>query len=221
MSPYFEEFLVEFPRHGDAMGLTLGSLCCPIELSKYREELPATLLEFWTEVGWSGYANGLMWSTNPDQFTPILDAWLGSLNFFKQDSYNVVARGAFGKLYLWGKSTGSSIIIDPLISMITTVEPRLDPSKSDTAITSFFLSKEKKNFDFEDHKEKPLFARALKKLGPLKVDEMYGFEPALSIGGVPKLENLVKVKMIEHLVLLSQLGQIEVTHLDISRHVGS
>jgi len=119
-----------------------------------------------------------------------------------------------------GKNTGHSIIIDPFLSSVTTLEPRLNPEKDDAAIIAFFLSKDKDDFDFDDYKEKPLFARALKKLGPLSVDEMYEFEPALSIGGMPKLENLAKVKMIEYLDLLSQFGSIEITHLDISRHVG-
>jgi hypothetical protein len=43
---------------------------------------------------------------------------------------------------------------------------------------------------------------------------MYAFEPALCLGGLPKLENLVKVKMIEHLVLLSQLAEIDYSHID-------
>ena len=81
MSPYFEEFLVEFPRHGDAMGLTLGSLCSPIELSKYREELPATLLEFWTEVGWNGYTNGLKAMDFPDTLlAQIKNIWQRNLD---------------------------------------------------------------------------------------------------------------------------------------------
>ena len=214
MNPYFKEFLEEFSPQ---LNLVKPSLS---ELKIYQSELPDAILNFWAEAGWSGYANGIMWSSDPQEFKPILDAWLGSVKLFKEDTYNVIARSAFGKIFLWGRNTGNSIIIDPLASSIITVEPRLDPEKADAAIVSFFLSKDKEDFDFDDCKEKPLFARALKKLGPLSVDEMYGFEPALSIGGVPKLENLAKVKMIEHLYILSQFGQIEITHLDISRHVG-
>jgi hypothetical protein len=59
--------------------------------------------------------------------------------------------------------------------------------------------------------------KALKKLGPLHPDEMYGFEPALAVGGTSKIENLVKVKMIEHLILLSQLTEIELVHIDVRR----
>ena len=75
----------------------------------------------------------------------------------------------------------------------------------------------KKNFDFKDDKEKPLFKKALKKLGPLNSDEIYAFEPALSIGRLPKIENLVKVKMIEHLAMLAQLAEVDLVRMDIGR----
>lgn len=38
---------------------------------------------------------------------------------------------------------------------------------------------------------------------------MYGFVPALVIGGPIRFENLEKLKAIEHLVLLSQLCSVE------------
>ncbi len=36
---------------------------------------------------------------------------------------------------------------------------------------------------------------------------MYAFVPALALGGVNKLENLQKVKAIEHLNFLAELGE--------------
>ncbi|EGH08166.1 hypothetical protein PSYMP_05689, partial [Pseudomonas amygdali pv. morsprunorum str. M302280] len=47
------------------------------------------------------------------------------------------------------------------------------------------------------------------KLGPLKSDEMYGFVPALALGGPMELEKLQKVKTIEHLTFLSQLSPLQ------------
>ena len=55
--------------------------------------------------------------------------------------------------------------------------------------------------------EKPLFNRALEKLGPLDHDTMYGFVPALALSGSPKLENLQKLDAHVHLDILSQLGE--------------
>ncbi|MNJ79554.1 hypothetical protein D3C77_776150 [compost metagenome] len=54
-----------------------------------------------------------------------------------------------------------------------------------------------------------LFKSALKKLGQLKSDEMYGFVPALALGGAMELKNLQKVKTIEHLEFLSQLSPLQ------------
>lgn len=38
---------------------------------------------------------------------------------------------------------------------------------------------------------------------------MYGFVPALMLGGPGRLEHLEKLKAVEHLVLLSQLSELE------------
>jgi hypothetical protein len=69
---------------------------------------------------------------------------------------------------------------------------------------------DKKQLEQKDHHDKPLFERALKKLGPLAADEMYGFEPTLALGGKADLKNLHKVKAVEHLVILAQLGERQI-----------
>jgi hypothetical protein len=51
----------------------------------------------------------------------------------------------------------------------------------------------------------------LKKLGPcLKPDGMYGFVPALALGGPATLGHLQKVKTLEQLVRLAQLLELRV-----------
>ena len=55
-----------------------------------------------------------------------------------------------------------------------------------------------------------LFTPALKKLGRLEHDEMYGFVPALALGGPSDLAHLQKVKAVEHLVILAQLSDLRV-----------
>ena len=75
--------------------------------------------------------------------------------------------------------------------------------KLDISVQSFFISKSREGSDFDD-----MFNSALKTLGPLQPDEMYGFVPALALGGPSDLEHLQKVKTIEHLTFLSQLGPL-------------
>ncbi|WP_246765815.1 T6SS immunity protein Tdi1 domain-containing protein, partial [Pseudomonas syringae] len=40
-------------------------------------------------------------------------------------------------------------------------------------------------------------------------DEMYGFVPALMLGGPSSLDHLEKLKAVEHLMLLSQLAELQ------------
>ena len=68
----------------------------------------------------------------------------------------------------------------------------------------FFSSLEAEYNDFYG-----LFRPALENLGKLRSDEMYGFVPALALGGAMELKNLQKVKTIEHLEFLSQLSPLQ------------
>ncbi len=54
-----------------------------------------------------------------------------------------------------------------------------------------------------------LFEPAYHRLGPLAPDEMYGFVPAVMLGGPNTLEHLAKLKAVEHLTLLSQIADLQ------------
>ncbi len=84
----------------------------------------------------------------------------------------------------------------------------MEPSSQedwDSLIRTFILVQEKDNLDINDWKNKPLFDRAVKKYGVLKPNEMFGFEPALILGGEAKLENVRKLPIISHLQMLASL----------------
>jgi hypothetical protein len=74
----------------------------------------------------------------------------------------------------------------------------------DRELQNFLLSTEVEYNDFDD-----LFQPAKKKLGTLRHDEMYGFVPALMLGGPDTLDHLEKVKAVEHLTLLSQIAELQ------------
>ena len=55
-----------------------------------------------------------------------------------------------------------------------------------------------------------LFYKAKERLGALNHDECYGFEPILVAGGAETIENMKKVKIKEHILIISQIaGRIE------------
>ncbi len=129
---------------------------------------------------------------------------------------HVIARSAFGKLMLWGTHTGQSLKI---VAPYGWVFPSFDPEAfarrgPDKAVQLFFSSSSRDSYDLTDVNEKPLFEQALARLGPLSHDTMYGFVPALALGGVPSVERLQIVDAHVHLNILSQ-----VTELDIMRDV--
>jgi hypothetical protein len=215
MNEYFSYFIEKFGPTIDPIFPT------PPQIASYAEAVPQSLVEFWSQCGWGGYSEGLVWSTDPGDLSSAVSSWLDGTELLAKDQYVVVARSAFGKLFLWGKHSGVNIRIDPLSSLITTSPPnaRISQGKSDLVIGSFFHSLKLDSLDFEDTEEKGLFKRALKKLGRLKSDEMYAFEPALAMGGMPRIESIVKVKMEEQLILLAQITEPEILHIDVSRHV--
>ncbi|PHI34750.1 glutamyl-tRNA amidotransferase [Pseudoalteromonas sp. GCY] len=62
--------------------------------------------------------------------------------------------------------------------------------------------------DCEGWKDTEIFGRSKRPwLRQFENGEIYGFVPALALGGEPKLENLQKVKATEHLAFLADLGE--------------
>jgi len=215
MDEYFEYFLSKMGPQVQKIQPT------EIQINKFSGKLPNKLLEYWVKYGWGGYHNGLFWITDPDEYSPAVEAWLDGTNINDKVNYHAIARSAFGRIFLWNKNVGQNVVIDALYSQIITSPPdKYVVSGEDTkSLQAFFSSTRADELDIEDIKEKTLFKRALKKLGPVASDEMYGFEPALSIGGVPKLENIAKIKIVPHLILLEQLADVEIMHLDVSKHM--
>jgi hypothetical protein len=180
-------------------------------LEKFRGKLPNRLLEFWRVHGFCGFKEGLFWIVNPDDYEPALNAWFGDLPMMKEDNYYVIARNAFGELYLWGTRTGARYeLMDPhrgwLYNKNNIREERdfLD-GKADLRFSIFLALKHPHYEDSTDKNGKPLFERAVKKLGPLAANEMLTFTPALALGGEELLKNISKVDIHIHLDLLAQM----------------
>lgn len=176
-------------------------------IEKYRSILPDALLGYWREEGWCSFADGLFWIVNPEPFKATLDSWLQGSALSEIDNYHVIARDAFGSLYAWGERYQRKITISSLAGGIVALKSQLQKPnpQPDRSLGIFLGSTSRESLDFEDNQGKPLFRRALMKLGPVGEDEMYAFEPALCIGGKADLEHMVKLNMDVHLTILEQL----------------
>lgn len=206
MDIVFAHFLEKFGHPVDRLEVPLSSI------EAYRSKLPNQLLTYWAEHGWCGYGNGIFWLVNPEEYEGVVACWLEGTEFGKRDRYHLIARGAFGDLYLWGEKTGCSLKITSVFSRCSVIDIVPIPEQMDREIQDFIISRKVRSNDLEN-----LFNKARKKLGTLRHDEMYGFVPALKFGGDPKLENLEKLSAVEHLTFLSQLA--ELTPYDFSRFI--
>jgi hypothetical protein len=208
MNKFFDNFY-HFKGFGPAIKATMPS---QEALDYFKDKLPNRLLEYWQEYGFCGWGEGIFWTVNPADYSEILDLWLAGTPFVGKDNYYVIGRTVFGRLLIWGEASGPSLDINPCYGMIfpTDETEELKETGGDMSIDLFFSSASKSSMEEEDTEGKPLFERAMAKLGPLDADEMYAFVPALALGGAPKLENLQKVKVLEHLAFLAELGEKKV-----------
>lgn len=188
----------------------------PSKLNYYRGKLPDRLLAYWQQYGFAGYGNGLFWMTDPDAYAEVLNAWLYGTELYGRDDYYVIGRTAFGKLMVWGTRTGPSLDINcPFGTLFPgDVSQYIREEGADFVVATWVAEKSRELLDLDDEKQRPLFERACELLGPLAHDEMYGFVPALAMGGPCRLDHVKKVKDVEHMLFLAQLEEPRVM-LDI------
>jgi hypothetical protein len=186
-------------------------------IDAYRHKLPEQLFVYWRALGACGFGDGLLWMTNPDEYQDLLDSWLEGTPFENREDLSVIARTAFGELYVWARSRGTTFIVDPSSALVSHF-PREDGSplsddQENQKMRYFWGFKNADLIGAKDASDKPLFARALKKLGPLKSDEMYGYTLRPSLGGKEALSNLEIVKLHVYHDIAQQMD--EPTLLDI------
>ncbi|KYQ80472.1 MULTISPECIES: type VI secretion system immunity protein, TaeI family [Acinetobacter] len=172
-------------------------------IKKYRGKLPESILEQWRVIGFAGYLNGLYWITNPDDYEEVIYDWLEDTPLVDDDVYYVLARSAFGELLLWGENNFYRYYIKPMEGILHDTEEKTETAEFYGDL--FFFYSDKDSLDHIDKNGKKLFDRAVKKLGVLKADEMYAFEPALALGGEESLSHLAKVNLPVHMKLLKQV----------------
>lgn len=176
-------------------------------IDRWRGRLPDKLLHYWQTEGWCGYGDGRFWIVNPEDYEDLVDEWLEGSPLEQVDAFHVIGRSGLGLLHLCGEQTGCSARIDcPLNAIFPQDLKRRSKAQNERELPWFFSSLTVRENDLSDANEEPLFERALKALGPLAPDEMYGFEPALVLGGTITLDRLRKVKLDQHLTILRQLA---------------
>lgn len=154
--------------------------------------VPADLIDLLRTDGFAFYGPRLFWTVDDADVEAARQAWLPA---FPQVS--VLACGAFGQLFLWDGATVQVLL--PHTAQVGLVAYTVTQLCNEGLTPAWYI---------EDGLQPASAAAAERAVGPLAPDEMYGYEPALALGGSGDLDTLRRYKLVEHHILLSQLQEL-------------
>ncbi|XOB63274.1 GAD-like domain-containing protein [Campylobacterota bacterium DY0563] len=190
-------------------------------IEKYKDILPEELLYYWEAYGFSSFNDGLLWFTNPDDYEELIDEYLKGTQFENRKDLYIIARSAFGRVFVWESKKGNTFILFSLLNMITfhadTDRKNLNLKEENIEINKQ-MSFSPQYLDEEDANDKPLFERCLKKFGKLEADEMYGYKLSHFLGGAESIKNIEKVNIFNHYSIQKQLKEPHLVISDIENN---
>ena len=164
-------------------------------LEKYKKLLPDEFLEIWKKYGFGTILNGYIKIVDPMDYQDILD-----VSYFAAPVSIPVMVTAFGDIITW-EDNRYLVLVKYKNRAIKVISATFKYFWEDL-ITSNRLKNE--IFELDKYEE------VLKSKELLEFDECYGYVPLLGLGGSEEVSNLSKVKIREHILLITQLvGRIE------------
>ena len=165
------------------------------QVGEFEHKVPQELVQFWKEFGFGNFMNGYLKMVDPSSFGDFMrSSYTPSF-----EPTTVFAVTAFGDILIWEGE------------FVNQINYRRGTEKTHGTkiqnLFNIFLGKwdtVEKAFDAKN------YLAAVERLGEPAFDECFAYVPALALGGSEKVENIQKVKLREHLLILSQLvGVIE------------
>lgn len=162
-------------------------------ISQYENQLPQEIIDLWKNYGYGTFYNGYLKIINPNEYKELIEN-----SYFQGNVSLPVFVTAFGDIITWEKNQFLGII-------------KYRYGENDVISDGF-------DFFFEDLSSGEFdeeiflinkYKEAIDKYGKLEYDECFGYTPILGMGGTESVENLKKVKIKEHIALISNfIGEI-------------
>ena len=182
----FEKF---FEKYLDYQPLTIPSAGL---IETYQGRIPDDLLYFWEKFGFGIYMDGYLKVIDPGEY---LDS-LHETYLHYEASQTVFAVTSLCDYLIWDGDSVELINYRHGYSKVVGSD-ELDWYFDMDLTDEYYLNSQLKHENY---------AAAKLRLGEAAYDEGYGYVPVLAAGGPEKAENLQKVKIIEHVSLITQLG---------------
>jgi hypothetical protein len=185
------------------------------DAARYADRVPQALIRFWREHGRGTYFDGLYWICDPEPFDPVIEFIFKGDDEFSPSDMAVVAYSAFGDLKVWHRRRRQMNVF-LLQSQVFNPQPSAwhdrktgQPFSEDFSVSNQ-VSTGRWAFGPEEFE---FFAAAVARHGALEEGEVYGFFPALQLGGAYKVENLKRVRAAEHFQILAQIDRFKLMRL--------
>ena len=165
-------------------------------IEKYKDKIPPELLEIWREYGFGTFANGYIKIINPDDYVKILEE-----SYFASDESVPLFVTGFADVITWQKRKYVGVI------KYRKSDVSLYLFKFNDFLSDYNLPENEDVAEFLDNRQ---YEKAIEKLGKLEYDECFGYVPLLTLGGSEKVESLQKMKILQHIGLITDVvGRIE------------
>lgn len=184
----------------------------PELIAEFQGKLPEFLLAIWKDKGFGSWANGLFSLCNPHDFKGLVSQIVHADKDLSHKDCHIFAHSAFGKLILWSERHGI-VNVDLLngrlsCPWLTTPAKKGNPDVA-MALALSLYGEALQALNVYDENDKPLFARAAKKLGTPEPMQAFGFFPALAMGGARDLKSIKITPAMEYFLFLAQLQQFQ------------
>jgi len=208
----FQYCLDEYNPSGKAEKLTAE------QITRLEMLLPQPIMDFLKVHGFESFHNGLFQMCDPQIMRPLLAMiFKGDKDFHHRDCL-VIGYTAFGQLICWSNILDDFYIFLPENTVYSRRLARPDAvvKASKDHIASGIIP-DAEDVDFLDIMGNPMYEACQKAHGKLESGECYGFFPALAISGVfgpfRRVENIKRVKALEHFSILAQMDTFYLVHL--------
>ncbi|KXT78148.1 T6SS immunity protein Tdi1 domain-containing protein [Streptococcus sp. DD13] len=158
-------------------------------IEKYKDQVPAELVQIWKEDGLGTFLDGYLKVINPDDYIDLL-----------RDSY-FMGHVAFP---MFVTAFGDIIVCEEkqYLRMVKYKDGIFDTIFEKMPLFIKFVYD--KDFS-DDYFDLPLYHEAIEKYGLLDYTQCFGFVPLLALGGFKDVDHMDKVKVLEHIYLMYQL----------------
>lgn len=162
-------------------------------INLYKNKIPEKLLDIWEEYGFGSFMDNYIKIIDPNEYNGLLND-----SYFRgKDSIPVMPTG-FGDIITWEKNRYLGIV-KYRKGTFDIIEDGFEYFLNDIMDPEYVR-------EFLDNSQ---YKEAVIENGKLDFDECFGYVPLLQLGGSEKVENLKKVKIKEHLELITKMLTIK------------